>query len=251
MRVRGYPAGAPCWVDVASPEPDTAADFYSGLFDWAPHSLDDAYTVFEIRGLAVAGLRGAAPGEPTGWLPYVATDNADTTCALVGEAGGTLLRPPAGVATAARTALVADPTGAVFGLWERFGVPGAQLVNEPGTVSWVEVVGGEPDRVNAFYAKVFGWMDRPGELERGRSYTEFYDHDRVMAGLVPGDGPPRWAVSVLVADCAAAVDRAVAAGAATLAPCTELPIGRFAEIADPFGARLGLVELTPEILDSL
>ena len=244
MRVRGYPDGTPCWVDVAGP----SGEFYATLFGWEPRPLDDSYTVFEIRGLAVAGLR---TGEPAGWLPYLATGDADATGARVAEAGGTVLRPPTGVATAARTALVADPAGAVFGLWERFGLPGAQLVNEPGTACWVELATPQPDRAVAFYGKAFGWLDRPGELDRGHTYTELYDNDRVMAGLVPGDGPASWEVSFLVAACAAAVERATVGGGRLVAPIEDLPIGRVAAIADPHGARVRLVELFPEILDTL
>ena len=147
--------------------------------------------------------------------------------------------------------VVADPAGAVLGLWERWGLTGAQLVNEPGTACWVELSTSDPDSALAFYAKAFGWLDRPGELERGVAYTEFYDNDRVMAGMVIGDGPAHWAVSFLVADCAAAVDRAVAAGGRALVPCGPTPIGRYALVADPHGVRLRLIELKPEILASL
>jgi predicted enzyme related to lactoylglutathione lyase len=238
-------------VDIAGPDPAVTEDFYAGLFGWTPRPLDDSYTLFESGGLTVAGVRPPVPGEPAGWLPYVACEDVDFATGEVTEAGGTVVRPPVDIATAARAALVADPAGAVLGLWERWGLAGAQLVNEPGTACWVELSTSDTDRALAFYAKAFGWSDRPGELERGVVYTEFNDNDRVMAGMVVAPGPAHWAVSFLVDDCAAAVERAVDLRGSALVPCGPTPIGRYAGIADPHGARLRLIELKPEILATL
>jgi uncharacterized protein len=30
----GYIPGVPCWVDTSQPDPESAIDFYGGLFGW-------------------------------------------------------------------------------------------------------------------------------------------------------------------------------------------------------------------------
>ncbi|TMK73259.1 MAG: VOC family protein, partial [Actinobacteria bacterium] len=30
----GYIPGVPCWIDTSQPDPESAVDFYRGLFSW-------------------------------------------------------------------------------------------------------------------------------------------------------------------------------------------------------------------------
>lgn len=70
------------------------------------------------------------------WSTYLNVDNADEAIAKVTEAGGTVVMPAMDVMDSGRMAFVADPTGAVFGLWEAGTHTGAQLVNEHGSFGW-------------------------------------------------------------------------------------------------------------------
>ena len=80
------------------------------------------------------------PDFPPVWMTYVNVDNADATVAKVSAAGGTVFVPPMDVMDAGRMGIVADPLGAVIGLWQPKAAHGCQLVNEPGTFCWNELI---------------------------------------------------------------------------------------------------------------
>ncbi|MBY8852512.1 hypothetical protein K7G98_31465, partial [Saccharothrix sp. MB29] len=70
-------------------------------------------------------------------------------------AGGEVIEEPHDVADLVRTALVVDPTGARFGLWQGREHPGCRLVNEPGALVRNDLVTAEPAAARAFYRAVF------------------------------------------------------------------------------------------------
>jgi uncharacterized protein len=202
----------------------------------------------------VAGVRAA---DSAGWLPYVATDDADATVASALAGGGTVLAGPYELRDAARVATVADPTGAALGLWQRRRFAGAQAVNEFGTVGWAELATREPDTARTFYGTVFGWEEQAAETATGVPYTEWYAGGRYVAGMfdmrprVPASVPPHWTVSLLVGECAATAERAEELGGTVLLPPTELGAGTYAQLADPLGAGFRIVELAPQLLATI
>jgi predicted enzyme related to lactoylglutathione lyase len=255
MRVRGYPAGVPCWADVSTPDLDSTRSFYSSLFGWTlvPASVD-WYAMFYLGDRAVGGIRHASSAA---WLPYVATDDVDATVDAVHDNGGTALMKPSELTDAARIAVVSDPSGATLGLWQRRRFAGAQAVNEFGTVSWAELATRTADSASAFYGPVFGWEDRPALTLAGTPYTEWYSGDRYIAGMVqmderwPDRVPPHWTVSVLVESCGDTADRAGQLGGRVLLPPTDLGPARYAQLADPHGAGFRVIELVPQLLAAL
>jgi predicted enzyme related to lactoylglutathione lyase len=210
--------------------------------------------MFYLGDRAVAGIRASGTA---GWLPYVASDDVDTTVALARENGGSVLSPPFELSDAARVAVVADPARAALGVWQRRRFFGAQVVNEFGTVCWAELATRDPASAPAFYGRVFGWADRPAETAGGTAYTEWYSGDRVLAGMIdmnprfPASAPPHWTVTLLVQDCAATAAGAEELGGQVLLRPTGLAVGRYAQIMDPQGAGFRVIELVPELVASL
>jgi predicted enzyme related to lactoylglutathione lyase len=153
-----YRQGVPCWVDLATSDRAAALEFYGAVFGWAfgaPEAGQDSYTQARLLGKAVAGVFvPGRPGVPVMWTTYLATDDVDVTAKAITEHGGQVLTGPMDVAAGVRVLVAADPTGAVFGAWQ--GVTGAELVNEPGTLIWNEVLTNDAPAARAFYADVFG-----------------------------------------------------------------------------------------------
>src|SRR3954463_7150075 len=120
-----YIPGVPCWVDTSQPDPKAALPFYSGLFGWEfenamPEGSGGEYYMARIRGGDVAAVGSVPEGAPptASWSTYVAVASADDAAAKVPAAGGAVLAEPFDVMDAGRMAVVADPEGAVFCLWE-------------------------------------------------------------------------------------------------------------------------------------
>jgi hypothetical protein len=188
------------------------------------------------------------PDAPPTWMTYVNVDNVDDTIAKVAASGGTVFMPGMDVMDAGRMAIFADPAGAVIGLWQPKEHLGAQLVNEPGTYCWSELITTDLDGAKAFYGAVFGWdaVDQ-GPPGGPPAYTEWKLGDHSLGGMLaksadmPAEMPPLWGVYFTVTDTDASVAKAQELGGTLVVPPMDIQPGRFAGVADPAGAMFNIL----------
>src|SRR5262245_64470153 len=109
----------------------------------------------QVAAIAPQSPELAAAGAPPMWNTYLAADSVDDATAKVGQAGGTVAMAPFDVMDAGRMSFVMDPGGAAVALWQANQHIGATLVNEPGAVTWHELITDNPDAV-PFYEQVLG-----------------------------------------------------------------------------------------------
>jgi predicted enzyme related to lactoylglutathione lyase len=88
-----------------------------------PDGAKDFYTTFEIDGRDVAAVYTLRPeqqarGVPAHWSLYVAVENADTAADRARGLGAKVIAKPFDVYDVGRMAVVQDPTGAVFSMWQ-------------------------------------------------------------------------------------------------------------------------------------
>ena len=77
------------------------------------------YTIFKKNGMFVGGMMTLPmPGVPPHWLAYVTVENTDASAARVTALGGKVVAPPFDVPNVGRIAVVQDPQGAFFGLFQ-------------------------------------------------------------------------------------------------------------------------------------
>ena len=253
MEFERYDDGVPSWVDISSPDLAKTRQFYGGLFGWnCPEGPAEAggYSVCDIGGKTVAGIGPQMnPDFPPMWMTYVNVDDADATAAKVAPAGGTVLAGPMDVMDAGRMVVLADPLGAVIGLWQPNQHTGAQLANEPNTYGWSELVTTDLDASKAFYGAVFGW----GAADQGPpggppAYTEWKVGDRSVGGMMlknadmPADMPPNWGVYFMTADLDATLAKVKELGGASVFGPTQIEPGTFAVIADNVGAFFSVLQ---------
>ncbi len=248
-----YAPGTPSWVDLATTDPAAAKTFYGTLFDWTYHDEPtgdpaNPYTLAFRDGKVAAGLASQPPylqSAPPMWTTYISVADIEASAKQVEPAGGSLIAPPFDVADAGRMSVAADPTGAVFSIWQRKNHAGAAIVNEPGAFSWNELLTADVPRAAAFYHELFGWG--ANALEMGpMQYTEFRLDDQPVAGGQPPPMPgipPVWVVYFAVADTDATVAEATRLGAQVLAPPMDIPPGRIAVLTDPQGAVFNVIRL--------
>lgn len=185
------------------------------------------------------------PGLPAAWTVYLSGDDADATAKLVTDGGGTMLLPPGDVGRLGRMFVAADPTGAVFGVWQAGSHIGVGLHSEPGGLAWEDLRSPDPDRARAFYTAVFGYETHVLD-GAAPDYTTFaLPGDPAPLGGIGGmfgsDAPPHWLVYFGVADTDLAVEQALAHGGSVPAPPFDSPFGRMGTITDPFGATFMVV----------
>ncbi len=251
-----YAPGTPSWVDLASPDPDASAAFYCALMGWSATDPGPAesggYRMFQQDGKSVAGLmRLMQEGQPTAWSTYVSVLDADDTAAKVAAAGGSVVVPPMDVMDIGRMAFFADPTGAVFGIWQPKTFTGADLVNVPGSLCWNEVLTRDAEADKAFYPAVFGWTAGRPEFEGAPdSYTVWQLDGGNVGGMMqmtdrffPPEVPAHWSVCFAVGDCDGTVAKARELGATIVAEPMDMPIGRFAGMIDPQGGSFTIMQM--------
>jgi predicted enzyme related to lactoylglutathione lyase len=248
-----YPPGTPCWVDLATDDIAASGTFYSTLFGWDVDPIDDpnagGYTMLVKDGKQVAALGPKQdPSQPTAWTIYVSTDDADKTAEVVQSAGGTVIVAPFDVMGAGKMAILADPAGGVVALWQGATMPGAGVVDEPGSFSWAELNSRDTAKAEAFYSEVFGWTAVTSDAG-GMRYTEFKAGDKSVAGMMavnpgtPAEVPSYWMPYFEAADIDAKFGEATALGAATMVEPQSMPQLRFAILRDPQGAMFGLLQM--------
>jgi predicted enzyme related to lactoylglutathione lyase len=113
--------GALSWNELGSPDMEGSAQFYGELFGWttSPMEGDMPYLVITTaEGTSNGGIRPPMPpGTPSFWLVYFAVGDIDAAVAQVTELGGAVLGEPTDIGIA-RIAVVTDPQGAVFALYD-------------------------------------------------------------------------------------------------------------------------------------
>lgn len=243
-----YAPGTPSWVDIGVPDIAAAASFYSGLFGWETQDMGEEaghYTMCLLRGKPVAAIGPAMNPGPPAWMTYITVANVDETAAAITAAGGTVVAPPMDVMTAGRMAVVSDPTGAFFSIWQPGDSIGAEIVNEPGALCWNELDTRDVDAALAFYETVFGLA-----AQRSPEYNELMLGDAVVGGCmqmpegVPAEVPAFWLVYFAVADLDVATATARSLGASeVVTPMDAGDMGRFTVLEDPMGAVFAMIQL--------
>ncbi len=113
--------GALSWNELASPDLDASTTFYGQLFGWTMSpfaSSPEPYLTIRNGEANNGGMRELSPpGLPPHWLVYFATDDLDAALARVQELGGAKHAGPIDIQIA-RIAIVADPQGAMFALYD-------------------------------------------------------------------------------------------------------------------------------------
>lgn len=252
-----YKPGTFCWVELGTSNSEAAKSFYTNLFGWSyvdnPVGPDMVYTMLKLDGKDVGALYQLSPemtaeGIPPNWLSYLSVTSADETANKAKAEGATLLKGPFDVFTVGRMAVVQDPTGAVFALWQPGTHKGAGVHNVPSTFCWNELGTRDTKKAGEFYSNVFGWarnVQSFGPME----YTMFANGDRPaggMYGITPdmGNIPPHWLVYFAVDDCDAKVQKATELGATVMKPADDIPgVGRFAILRDPQSAVFAIIKL--------
>ncbi len=251
--------GSFCWFELGTTDTEAARQFYGDLFGWTtqdqPMGPDMVYSMLQLRGRDVGGLYGLSPdmraqGVPPHWLVYVSTPSADDTSAKAKAAGGTVANGPFDVAEYGRMAVIQDPQGAMFGVWQSKRHDGVRLFGEPDAPCWAELATTDDEGARTFYSMTIGW--KPDVKSAGpMPYTEWVASDGTVAGgmlKMTGDQwkgiPPHWMTYFAVADCDASAAKAAKGGGTVKVPPNDIPqVGRFSVIADPAGAVFSIITL--------
>jgi len=276
----GYLPGVPCWIDTRQPDADAAVAFYGGLFGWdfqdaMPPGAPGKYCIATLRGGDVAAVGSLPDGAPPTavWNTYVWVQSADEAAAKALAASGHVAMEPFDVMDAGRMAVLTDPEGAVFCVWEARAHRGARIVNEHGSLNFNGLNTRDVDGARSFYGSVFGWetldlgpdaamwmlpgygdfleQTDPGLRQRMAQSGAPEGFEDVVATINPiaddqPDVPAHWSVTFAVDDADGIAERAAELGGEVLVPPLDAPWIRMTVVADPQGATFVASQFVPE-----
>lgn len=250
----------PGWLDLASADAAASRDFYTKLFGWSVDITDDpqygGYGMFKVGGKDVGGVGGVQnEQQPTAWTVYVIVENADATAAKATQAGGQVFAPPFDVGPQGRMAILADPSGAAFGIWQPGEHKGWEAEGVTGSVCWVELTSRGFEAARKFYSDVFGWTATKSDVSTPEmEYWTFTlgEGQSFAGGLeapaeMPAEAPSYWQPYIAVDDADATAAKAGELGGTVMVGPADIPqTGRFAVISDPLGAVFGILQPLPQ-----
>ncbi len=160
--------------------------------------------MFQLRGRPVAAAYTMRPeerqaGAPPHWNMYVTVSSADDSAKRAEALGGTIIAPPFDVMDVGRMAVLRDPSGAFFQIWEPRKHVGAMVVNEPGALCWTELASRDAKAAKAFYTALFGWTAKDSSADAPMEYTEFSVGGQPSIGMMPMPRPRAGGGAVVLA----------------------------------------------------
>lgn len=244
------------WVDLNTTSLADAQPFYAGLFNWtfAETKIGDiTYVTARRDGCDVAGVveltdEMRQAGVPAHFLSYVLVDDVQATVTRARTLGGRIVQEPFEVGDGIGwMATIADPTGAVLAVWQAGEREGASLVNVPGALSWIELRTRDLESAREFYCELFGWTASREQFP-GMEYWTFSVDGTPHCGMLAygpdtaAEVPAQWNVVIGVDDADRAVEHVNSCGGRVLFGPFDTQFGRTAQIVDPLGASLTIMQ---------
>ncbi|HEX4998127.1 MAG TPA: VOC family protein [Terriglobia bacterium] len=251
----GPKVGSFFWLELATSDQNAAKDFYSKLFDW---TVEDrpmgpmTYTMCRLNGKDAAGIYSLMPEQvaahvPPHWMLYVGVDNADASAERAVQLGAKTIVPPSDIPNVGKFAVLQDPTGAIFSMFQPGEHHGIEVFGENNALCWADLNTNDPVKAADFYAGLFGWRFETGK-DGYRHIVNGASPEDMIGGIppqmhAPPGTPSHWAVYFRADDCKASAEKAASLGARALMPATLMEnVGTMAVLADPQGAVFSLFQ---------
>lgn len=251
-----YTLGKFVWRELFTKDVAGAKRFYGDMFGWRaedrPMGPDWSYTLWyngdkQIGGMMdLAHLPAGSDHVPPHWAVYVSVADVDKAAEVAVAEGGKVLSPCMDIPNVGRFAVVQDPQGAILNLFRSAHGDPEDVSPVAHDFTWENLSTPDPAKAIAFYQKVIGWDTQQMEGDEG---TMLFTRKMANGEAVPlasigpsGDGPPNWGTFVQVADIDASLTKIQSLGAQPIVPRTEIGVGAFGLVQDPFGAFLFLYQ---------
>jgi predicted enzyme related to lactoylglutathione lyase len=245
-----------CWYELMTTDAAAAEAFYGKVVGWTFEAMpgsDIGYMLAKTTAGAIGGLFNLSPdmtamGVRPAWVGYVAVADVDASATRAIALGGAMHKAPEDIPNVGRFAMMADPGGAVFVLFQPndAGTP-PPTGAVPGQVGWRELMAGDLDREWAFYEALFGWTKvRDHDMGPMGPYRLFSDHGGGDTGGIMTKPPfvpvSFWGYYFRVDGIRAATERLTGAGGTVANGPMQVPGGDWIVTGlDPQGALFSLI----------
>src|SRR4051812_832734 len=219
------------WFDLVTPATEAAAKFYTAVTGWGTMQWQGPapYTLWTNGGSPLGGIMSSPPDGKTSphWLAYISSPDVDATVKAAVNLGARILQPATDIPTVGRSAIVADPQGAVFAVFTAAGEPpGHEGEPVKGEFSWHELMTHDYPAAFRFYEHLFGWQKLQAmDMGEVGIYQLFGRNGLTNGGMFNTPTPPAWLHYVMVDDVQRGVDVVKSEGGQILNGPMEVPGG--------------------------
>lgn len=250
--------GAVFSADIAVPEHEQEARFYSRVLSTGEHPLWREENLLNNLGIPIIGL-GARSAEyahlPLQWMPHIQVADVAASVQRALDLGGRALMHAQDNEGASQWAVLLDPNGAAFGLIPVVPVgampPAAHETGVAvGRIAWLDLTVSDASATRDFYRQVVGWSVHNVAMEDGgETYADYGmlgDDGNPAAGVCHARGvnvglPPVWMIYLPVGDLAESLRRVQEEGGKVIkAMQSEDGAHVYAAVQDPAGAYFAL-----------
>lgn len=188
------------WCDLSTFDITTAIEFYSGLFGWkfkkiSDRSMEEDYHI-AYKSSSVASAIFVMPeylqkmNMPSFWMSYISVENIEDVVDKAKENGAIIEVKPTEFDAESRIALIRDPSGAGFTVYEGKALNGK--IPGHGRMVWNVLHINDLDIVESFYKNVFGFSfeQEGGNRSRYGIYNaskELIAHAEILSDDIKGD----------------------------------------------------------------
>jgi predicted enzyme related to lactoylglutathione lyase len=230
------------WHELVTPDANAAHAFYGKAIGWnsQPWEEDASCVMFA----APRGPIGATVGRDDAtahWLPYIGTGDIEATVELTKQKGGSVVQEIKTLSSGSRYAVLQDPHGAAFGVYESAQEYGKISAPQPGEHSWHELFSPDHEAALEFYSALFGWQKlREHDMGPEGTYLIYGLDSEPFGGMMKTMDSAQgtaWLSYVHVKDVNQTAKKVKSAGGEILNGPMEVPGGDWVFVArDPQGA---------------
>lgn len=228
------------WHELVTPDANAAHAFYGKAIGWKPQPWEEdaSYVMFAAPRGPVGATTVGTESAPH-WLPYIGTADIDATIELAKQKGGSVVKKVESLSSGSRHAVLQDPYGAKFGVYESAEDYGKISAPKAGEHSWHELTSSDHEGAFEFYSELFGWQTLiEHDMGPMGKYLIYGFGDVPFGGMMTtSEHSPAWLSYVHVKDVNQTAKKVKSAGGRVTNGPMEVPGGDWIVMAvDPQGA---------------
>ena len=176
----------PIFSDLSTYTPKETINFYENIFGWKFYNDDSYYVAYkndkEIVGLYETPEKFQKMQMPHFWMTYFRVENVDRCVDLAKEKAG-IIEVTQDMSPFGKIALIRDPQGAGFTIYEGDKLKNSRTINEHNTLIWNELHVSNSEKVIPFYEALFKWNIK----KESQGYFKVYHNEEHIVDILEID----------------------------------------------------------------
>ena len=177
------------FADLSTYTPKSTIAFYERVFKWEYYKNGDYYIAYkdrkEVVGLYETPEKFKQMRMPHFWMTYIEVNDIESTVLKAKELGG-IIEAQETLQNFGKVALIRDPQGAGFTIYEGNKLKSSRTKKEANTLIWNELQISKSQHIVPFYEGIFDWRFEGNDKDYFEIYNQHNNHI-ADAIVIPND----------------------------------------------------------------